>query len=55
VRGRRGAVASFYVNIRFSAASHTWTSAYRMVSPYLRCQSTTSGPSEERRLLDHRS
>jgi hypothetical protein len=45
---RRGAVASFYVNIRFSAESHTWTSAYRTVSSYVKCPSITSGLSEER-------
>jgi hypothetical protein len=30
----RGAVASFYVNIDFSAESRMWTSAYRTVSSY---------------------
>jgi hypothetical protein len=45
---RRGAVASFYVNIHFSAKSRTWTSAYRTVSSYVKCPSITSGLSEER-------
>jgi hypothetical protein len=42
---RRGAVASFYVYINFSAESRTWTCAYRTVSSYLKCLSITSGPS----------
>ena len=37
----RGAVASFYVYINFSAESRTWTSAYRTVSSYLKCPSIT--------------
>jgi hypothetical protein len=42
---RRGAVASFYVYINFSADPRTWTCAYRTVSSYLKCPSITSGPS----------
>ena len=44
---RRGAVASFYVNMNFSAESRTWTSDYRTVSS-LKCPSITSGPSDLR-------
>jgi hypothetical protein len=44
---RRGAGASFYVNIHFSAESRTWTSAYLTVSSYLKCPSITSGPSND--------
>ena len=40
----QGGVASFYVNIHFSAKSRTWTSDYRTVSSYLKCPSITSGP-----------
>jgi hypothetical protein len=46
-RTLRGAVASFYVNIHFSAKSRTWTSAYRTVSSCVKCPSITSGLSEE--------
>src|SRR5215217_9766990 len=42
---RRGAVASYYVYINFSADPRTWTCAYRKVSSYLKCPSITSGPS----------
>jgi hypothetical protein len=41
----QGPVASFYVNIRFAVESRRWTSAYRTVSSYVKCPSTTSGPS----------
>jgi Phage integrase family len=43
-------VASFYVNIHFSAKSRTWTSAYRTVSSYLKCTLITSGPSDAARV-----
>lgn len=44
---RKGAVASFYVSIKFHlpTESRTWTCAYRTVSSYLKCPSISSEPS----------
>jgi hypothetical protein len=42
---RRGAVASFYVYINFSADPRTWTCAYQTASSCSKCPWITSGPS----------